>query len=263
MIDRVFNRIGIGLALFFMVSELSYVNAKSLLYLVQESGSVDRFFAITGSLAFSMVTIVVMRKSTERWIKIVFPLFDVALVFCGFNLKFADAIIEGSDNPVRFWLTVFMASFTGFITYSLGIINYNEHSGVNQLESNRITDESQLNQIESDRINNESSLNQDESNRIIDDLHTKQIESNRIIEELTAKQNDTMEKLNETKRILAETKVTASGFLRNHILYESWLGKKKSQANRNGYESLMDQLAERVKHGEAISLDEYFKNAKQ
>lgn len=128
MIDRALNRMGIGLSLFFMVSELTYVNAKSLLYLVQEYATVDRFFAVTGSLAFSLVTVVVMRKSAEKWVKIVFPLFDVALVFCGFNLKFAEAIIEGSDNPVRFWLTVFMALFTGFITYSLGIINYKEHS---------------------------------------------------------------------------------------------------------------------------------------
>jgi hypothetical protein len=128
MIDKALSRLGIGLSLFFMVSELTYVNAKSLLYLVQEYATVDRFFAVTGSLAFSMVTVVVMRKSAEKWVKIVFPLFDVALVFCGFNLKFADAIIEGSDNPVRFWLTVFMALFTGMITYSLGIINYKEHS---------------------------------------------------------------------------------------------------------------------------------------
>jgi superoxide dismutase len=104
-------------------------------------------------------------------------------------------------------------------------------------------------------------VNQFESNRIIEDLQAKQIESNRIIEELTAKQNDTIEKLNETKRILAETKATASGFLRNHILYESWLGKKKSESNRNGHESLMNQLAERVKQGETITVDEYLKRS--
>lgn len=256
MIDRALNRVGIGLALFFMVSELSYVNAKSLLYLVQGYSPIDRFFAVTGSLAFSMVTVVVMRKSTERWIKIVFPLFDVALVFCGFNLKFADQILNGTDNPVRFWLTIFMALFTGLITYSLGIINYNEHSQPGEIDTTGIRDEA-------NRIKVESTSNQNESNRIIEELKSKQLESNRIIEELTAKQNDTMEKLSDTKRILAETRANASKFLRSHILYESWLGKKKSQSNRNGYESLMDQLADRVKHGEAISLDEYFKNAKQ
>lgn len=248
MLDKALNRLGIGLALLFMVTELSYVNAKSLLYLAQGYGAVDRFFAVTGSLAFSMVTVVVMRKGAGKWIKIVFPLFDVALVFCGFNLKFAESILDGSDNPVRFWLTIFMAAFTGLITYSLGIINYSEHTQGNKSETNKEL-------VESKRIVDETNLKLIESNCIIDELKAKQVESDRIIEELTSKQNDTIKKLVETKSI-------AAGFLRNHILYESWLGKKKSESNRNGHESLMNQLAERVKQGETISFDEFLKKAR-
>lgn len=245
MIDRALNRMGIGLSLFFMVSELTYVNAKSLLYLVQEYATVDRFFAVTGSLAFSLVTVVVMRKSAEKWVKIVFPLFDVALVFCGFNLKFADAIIEGSDNPVRFWLTVFMALFTGFITYSLGIINYKEHTDGNNEESENTI-------LELKRILSESESKQIESNRIINELKVKQTESEKMISGLKAKLNDTVQKFDETKMI-------ANGFLRNHILYEAWLGKKKSETNRNGHEALMNRFAERLKQGESITIDEYLK----
>lgn len=126
MIDRFITRIGIGFALFCMIGELSYINAKSLLYIVDKFDNVDRMFAVVGSLAFSCVTVIVMRKSREKWIKIVFPVFDALLVFCGFNLRFADNLL---GNPIAFYLTIFMAVFTGIITYSLGIINYMEHSG--------------------------------------------------------------------------------------------------------------------------------------
>src|SRR5512133_1787900 len=126
MVDRTLNRLGVGLGLFLMVCELTYINSKSLLYLVQDTQEVDKIFAVVGSLAFSLVTIVVMRKPGKMALKVFFPVFDTLLVICGFNLKFAHAILEGSDNPVRFWLTIFLGLFTGLITYSLGIINYEE-----------------------------------------------------------------------------------------------------------------------------------------
>jgi hypothetical protein len=127
MIDKSITRFGIGLALLLMVAELTYINAKSLLFMVQEFGQIDQYFSVIGSLAYSLVTIVIMRTSERQWPKIAFPLFDVALVFCGFNLKFYDAIVFGTDNNVRFALSIFLALFTGFITYCLGIINYEKH----------------------------------------------------------------------------------------------------------------------------------------
>lgn len=122
MIDKILTRTGIGIALFFMVLELTYINAKSLLYIVDEFGRIDKFFAIVGAMAFSMVTILVMRRSNNKWMKVVFPIFDAALVFCGFNLKFSHNLL---NNPVAFGLTIFMAVFTGLIMFSLGYINYN------------------------------------------------------------------------------------------------------------------------------------------
>jgi hypothetical protein len=127
MIDKILTRTGIGIALLLMVLELTYINAKSLFYLVNEFSDIDRAFSVIGSLAFSMVTVIVMRKSTDKWPKIAFPIFDALLVFCGLNLKYYGAIIAGTDNEMRFFLTIFIALFTGFITYCLGIINYKEH----------------------------------------------------------------------------------------------------------------------------------------
>lgn len=116
---RTFYYAGIGIALFFLVLELTYINAKSLLYLVSESGLIDRVFAVIGSLAFSVVTVLVMRTSSIKWMRVVFPCFDALLVFSGFNLKYADNLL---GNPVAFYLTIFLAVFTGLIMYSLGSI---------------------------------------------------------------------------------------------------------------------------------------------
>jgi len=71
----------------------------------------------------------------------------------------------------------------------------------------------------------------------------KLVESNRIIEEL--------------RRINAETRRLAEQFLRNHILYEAWMSKKKSEQNRNGYDARIAELAEAVKAGKAVSLEAY------
>jgi uncharacterized membrane protein SirB2 len=154
--DKIINKIGIGLALLFMVMELTYINAKSLFYLVNEFADIDRFFAIVGSLAFSMVTVIVMRKSTEKWPKIVFPVFDTLLVFCGLNLKYYEAIVNGTDNEVRFWLTVFMALFTGLITYSLGIINYKENTAISEHDAAKVL------QLEKKLMQKEDELQQKE-----------------------------------------------------------------------------------------------------
>jgi len=186
-----------------------------------------------------------MRKTTQQWVKIVFPVFDTLLVFCGFNLHYADAIINGSDNPVRFWLSVFMALFTGFITYCLGLINYNEHTKGNENETT-------LEVAESKRIVLKLELDNTELKRIMSELTVKQIETQRIADEWKRKAIDTTTQLTETKTI-------AGQFLKNHILYESWLGKKKSETNRNGHEAVLNQLAERIKQGETITIDEYNK----
>lgn len=118
--------IAITITLILMVLELTYINAKSLLYLVAEMGIIDKTFAIIGALAFSMVTVLIMRTSRSKWMRIIFPIFDSLLVFCGFNLKFANNLM---DNPIAFYLTIFFSVFTGLIMYSLGLIGakYEKH----------------------------------------------------------------------------------------------------------------------------------------
>jgi len=111
--------VAIIITLFFLIMELTYINAKSLLFLVAEFGIIDKIFAIIGSIAFSSVTVLVMYTSRARWMRIVFPIFDALLVFSGFNIKFANNFY---DNPIAFWLTVFFAIFTGLIMFSLGSI---------------------------------------------------------------------------------------------------------------------------------------------
>jgi len=111
--------VAIIITLFFLIMELTYINAKSLLFLVAEFGIIDKIFAIIGSIAFSSVTVIVMYTSRTRWMRIVFPIFDALLVFSGFNIKFANNFY---DNPIAFWLTVFFAIFTGLIMFSLGSI---------------------------------------------------------------------------------------------------------------------------------------------
>jgi len=111
--------IGITITLILLIMELTYINAKSLLFLVAEFGIIDKIFAIIGSIAFSSVTVIIIYTSRTRWMRIIFPTFDALLVFSGFNIKFANNLY---DNPIAFWLTVFFAIFTGLIMFSLGNI---------------------------------------------------------------------------------------------------------------------------------------------
>ncbi len=142
MIDRLFDRLGVKIALMFVVLELTYVNSKSLLFMVHSYRLVDCFFSVVGAAAFSMVTVIVMRKSNKKRLKIAFPLFDVALMFCGLNIEYADVILSGDDNNIRFCLTIILALFTGLITYSLGFISNESHLRVNHVG---IADESARN----------------------------------------------------------------------------------------------------------------------
>lgn len=171
MLDKILNRAGIAIALLFMICELAYINAKSLLFIVAENSPVDRVFAILGSIAFSMVTVLVMRKSTSTWLKVAFPIFDALLVFCGFNLIWYGNIVSGQDNLVRFALTVFMAVFTGLITYSLGLINYKEHETAANLQQAP----SELHQLAADlqQANTELQQKENKLHQLAADLQQK------------------------------------------------------------------------------------------
>jgi hypothetical protein len=119
------TKLGISSALVFIIAELTYINSKSLLYIVGHTALIDKIFAVVGSLGFSTVTVLVMRNSVLKWPKLLFPIFDSCLIFFGFNVSKSQSLFE---DPVRLFLTIFMALFAGLITYSLGIINYKKNS---------------------------------------------------------------------------------------------------------------------------------------
>lgn len=128
MIDKFLQKQGVGIALFFIVIELAYVNTLSLEYMFDNEWIFDVIFGIIGAIGFSIVTVLVMRLSRKEWLKHIFPIFDAVLMFCGFNLKHWDDLF---DNPVRFAMSIFLSAFSGLITYSLGQINAEQHTETN------------------------------------------------------------------------------------------------------------------------------------
>lgn len=242
MIDRFLSKTGVGIALLLMVTELSYVNTLSLEYMFNTQNISATIFGIIGAIAFSSVTVLIMRLGKQNWAKIAFPLFDMLLTFCGLNLEHADHLFA---NPIRFAMSIILSVFAGLNTYSLGLINADQHA-----ESTK----------------NETNTKQIELIRRIDESENKCAEQQRIINELTAKQNDWKRIADESKRkadesimLLAETKTNANHFLRNHILYEAWMSKKRSETNRNGFDKAVNEMAERLKQGVTITIDEYIK----
>lgn len=242
MVDRFLSKYGVGFALLFMVAELSYINTKSLQFMVRNEAvsSIDLAFGIVGALAFSTVTVLIMRLGKRRWLKNAFPVFDTLLMFLGFNLMYADRLL---DNPVRFGLSVFLSLFTGLITYSLGQINADQHA-----ESASDRDQKRIDELIASKHQVELKLS--ESERINSELISNQNESKRIIDELTASNNDLNSKLTETKTIVSE-------LLPNHILWENFLGQKRK--DKNGYENAVEILAKRVKSGAKITINDYNK----
>jgi flagellar motility protein MotE (MotC chaperone) len=224
-----------------MVCELSYINSKSLLFLGNEFGAIDKLFAVVGSMAFSMVTVLVMRKSRERWIKVVFPLFDALLVFCGFNLQFAAQIASGHDNPVRLLLSVFMAVFTGLITYSLGLINYTDHVA-DANDSKRYAEDVERIKAETSRIIDEIQEQKSYLDAAVDDSNSKVTELTSLLE------------AEQTKRKRYEK--AAKDFMANHICFLAWGAKKKNESNRTPDETKAITLAEKIKAGESVKLEE-------
>lgn len=192
-------KIGTAIALLFMVLELSYINAKSLLYIVDSFGTIDRIFAVIGSMAFSMVTILVMRRSSSRWMKVIFPVFDSFLVFCGFNLKFADNL---TGNPIAFGLTIFMAVFTGLIMYSLGAINYQDRkSEVNSDEGVIISLQSEIGKI------------QTEINSLATEINEKQTEINILKTEKNSLKSQIEFSQSEIRSLQTESEKYKTGYL--------------------------------------------------
>jgi hypothetical protein len=160
MVDRFLSRQGVGLALLFMVAELSYINTKSLQYMFDEKAILDMVFGIIGAIAFSIVTVLIMRLSKRKSLKVIFPVFDIALVFCGLNLSHADTLL---DNPIRFAMSIFLSLFSGLITYSLGQINADQHESDSEQSKLKLL-ESENNSLKSNLRETEGKLEAVNSN---------------------------------------------------------------------------------------------------
>lgn len=101
-----------------------------------------------------------------------------------------------------------------------------------------------------------------EENSELERIKAKECELIRNVHELTRINNELKSKQTETKGNNNETTMIAESFLRNHILYESWLSKKRNESSRNGYDSVMNEMSSRIKNGETITLKEYLTRIK-
>jgi hypothetical protein len=111
---------GIGASLFFVLITLIGVNAHSLHFLFGD-GVISWIISIIGGLGCGIATTAVIRKPVSLWLKFLFPIFDIMLVFLGLNF-------DNYNLDARFVLTLIFPLFFGAILASLGTINYNEQS---------------------------------------------------------------------------------------------------------------------------------------
>lgn len=233
MIDSMLKKSGVGIALFLMVLELSYINAKSLIYMSKGLIGLDEIFGIVGvdstfgligSLAFSCVTVLIMRLSNSNSLKVIFPIFDFFLVFCGYNLEFQHNLL---DNPIRFMLSIFLAVFTGLITYSLGQINAEQHDELKD-SSELLAKENELLKTklrESESMYTSLKSNYDNMVPEYRILKSNATETNSNVSALESKLHETQTKLNEATTKIDEYKTGYLLYSRSRIL-------KKNADNR-------------------------------
>lgn len=247
MFDKLINRIGVSLALVLMICELTYVNAKSLLYMSDTSLLVDEIMSWVGALAYSMVTVVVMRKTERGWFKLVFPVFDAVLMFLGFNLFYADLFVNGGENLVRLYLSVFLAVFTGFTTYSLGLINYRDHAG------DLLVSKTELNSQQSDVDNGATEL-LSEVDSLLGDFEKCQTENNSLRthinsleSDVAALQTEIEDKDSDHKSLrhqLNDTQKQLTKYRGAYLKSEASRIRKKNEANRTPEENEILRLME-------------------
>ena len=210
--DEFIRDAGVGASLFFIMVELGYINAKALHNLDDPNGVLNWIPATIGSLAFSMTTVVVMRRSGHMLLKRVLPIFDTALVFLGLNVHTWETML---NYPGHLAQSAFFALFTGFITYSLGMINFEEH----------VTYE----RSKQDEIDELNSKHDKELKSLQEKLNTNGIEIGRLKEE---KNN-------------LQTKV-------NSLKSDSEIGESTVSKLRNEINSLQIKLEEKEKYANLL-----------
>ncbi|WP_162150083.1 hypothetical protein, partial [Saccharicrinis fermentans] len=177
----------ISVALLFLIIELSYINAKSLIYLNNATEALDQAFAVIGSIAFSVVTILVMMNSVVKWPKYLFPVFDTGLMFLGLNLTHYDTLL---DNPIRLALTFFMASFTGIITFSLGLIEFKSFKSDSKVKETELKERLNSLGLRYDSVKSELKSLKSVNSDTMEQLQNSKREIKSLKSQLESKQTD-------------------------------------------------------------------------
>ena len=247
MIDRFLSRQGVGLALFFITTELAYINSLSLKFMFNNGWIYDLIFGIIGAIGYSIVTVLIMRLAKQKWLTFVFPFFDAVLMFGGFNLRHQHDLL---DDPIRFGMSIFLSLFSGLITYSLGQINADQHeagseqSKITSLESDKANLESELTKIKGilesiqrnyDKLNSDYKLSRENEKLLQSKMAADQSKSDdvqSIFAEMKSDLDDTIEKLNETKSELKVTREKADRYEKIALASEAARIRKKAEKNR-------------------------------
>ncbi len=166
---------------------MSYINAKSLIYLNNATEALDQAFAVIGSIAFSVVTILVMMNSVVKWPKYLFPVFDTGLMFLGLNLTHYDTLL---DNPIRLALTFFMASFTGIITFSLGLIEFKSFKSDSKVKETELKERLNSLGLRYDSVKSELKSLKSVNSDTMEQLQNSKREIKSLKSQLESKQTD-------------------------------------------------------------------------
>ena len=163
--DIFLKEAGVGTALFFVMILLMYVNTLSLYEMFQER-NFSLLPALIGAVAFSITTVVVMRREGFLWAKLIVPVFDFFLMFLGFNINY---LFKDNNTTAFIGLSLFFSVFAAFITGVLGFINYKERK--NETTNSQSIE---LMQIENDRLRKENDALEYVNNENIDTIKALQ-----------------------------------------------------------------------------------------
>jgi len=227
---------GIGISMFFALILLIIVNTHSLhfLFLIFGNGAIYWIFSLLGALGFSFATISVIRKPVSKWMKWVYPLFDMIFVFLALN-------INNTSFPVHSSMIVLVSLFFGAILLGLGTINYNENYTEKNLESELILLNDTLNKLKGkyERLEYEKTSFQ---NRLtsFENIESENKSLKSKIFEIESKLTESDELIQTYKFQLTELETYRKGYL----LAEAGRIRKKKFENRTDEEIELMNLIE-------------------
>ncbi|HLO59226.1 MAG TPA: hypothetical protein VK179_10820 [Bacteroidales bacterium] len=206
------------MAVFFMVLELTYLNSRSLIYLIEDDDWAGKVFSIIGAICFSMFTVLAMRSSNKKWIAIVFPIFDIFWVLNGLNLRVYDVML---NNPIAFALRIQFGLYTGLVTYVLGTID---------ITSDKLNRDNNMELMKSKLAKNESEIN-DINNMVL----MKQGQADSYQSKVNEMESEISKKLTVIEKMqskLSEVESELNNYKDRFFKYEKGRIRKKKEANR-------------------------------